>query len=164
MFFYRIKQFIWSVNTHISEEDIKYTEKILKIDELKLFNKLAKNEQKHCIRVSRDVGRFLHSKGLKNDILIRVALLHDIGKIQKRVNIINKSIIVILNKLTKGKLKRFNNIKDINIYYNHGQIGAKILEKYDHDNKELYLIANHHNDSILSDSDLNILRYFDDKN
>jgi putative nucleotidyltransferase with HDIG domain len=164
MFLYRIKQFIWSINTHINEDDIRYIKNILNKDELKLFNRLAKNEQKHCIRVSRDVEGFLFNKGVKNDILVKVALLHDIGKIRKKVNIINKSIIVILHRLTKGNLKKFSNIEDINIYYNHGKIGAQILKEYGYNNKFLYLVENHHNTIVLSDKELNIIKYFDNKN
>lgn len=164
MFFYRIKQFVSSFYSDIKEEDIKYVEKILNNDELKLFRQLAKYEQKHCINVSKDVTSLCLKKGYNNKILIKVSLLHDIGKIEKRVNVINKSIIVVLDSLTKGKLKKFNNIRDIDIYYNHGKKGADILKNYGYNSRFLYLIENHHNNNIVSDNELNIIKICDNKN
>ncbi len=164
MFFYRIKQFVWTLSSDINEEDIKYVEKILNKDELKLFKRLAKSEQKHCINVSKDVKLLCLEKGLNSEVLVKISLLHDIGKIQKKVNIINKSIIVILNSITNGKIKKFINIKDIDVYYNHGKMGVEILKKYGYNSRFLYLIENHHNENLLSDAELNIIKICDNKN
>ncbi|WP_026883485.1 HDIG domain-containing metalloprotein [Clostridium akagii] len=164
MFFYRVKQFFWSLYSNINEEDIKYLEIILNKEELKLFNKLAKSEQKHSINVSKDVKLLCLKKGINSGILVKVSLLHDIGKTEKRVNIINKSIIVILDSITKGKLKKFYNIKDIDVYYNHGKMGVEILKKFGYSSRFLYLIENHHNEKIVSDTELNIIKICDNKN
>ncbi len=164
MFFYRIKQFFWSLSSDINEEDEKYVANILNNDELKLFKKLAKSEQKHCINVSKDVEILCEKQGVSSEVLVKISLLHDIGKIQKSVNVINKSIIVILNSITKGRIKKFTNIKDIDVYYNHGKMGVEILKKYGYSSRFLYLIENHHNKNILCDNELNIIRICDNKN
>lgn len=164
MSFYRIKQFVWSLSSDINEEDKKYSENILNDDELNLFKRLTKSEQKHSINVSKDVEILCSQKGIASEILVKIALLHDIGKIQKPVNVINKSIIVILNSITKGKIKKFINIKDIDVYYNHGKMGVAILKSYGYNSRFLYLVENHHNENILGDNELDIIKVCDNKN
>ena len=42
-----------------------------------------------------------------------IKALHDIGKGEHSLNIFEKSTLVILNKITNGKLRRLDNIKNI---------------------------------------------------
>ena len=104
----RVKQFYINVVDKMTEKDYDYIKEILNSKELELFMKLSKSEQKHSIRIAKDIEFSLDNKEtydediLKNrNVLIKSALLHDIGKITKRLNVIDKSIIVILNKLLK---------------------------------------------------------------
>lgn len=162
---YRLKQFIWGVTSKITSEDIKYVKENLNENEIKLFSRLAKSEQKHCIRVSKDITNIcVNKRNINKNRLVKVGLLHDIGKVERRVNVFSKSVIVILNKVTGGKLRKLKNIKSVNIYYNHGVIGANILKKYGYDKRFLYLIENHHNDNIKDDVELNIIKTCDSKN
>lgn len=162
MFFYRVKQFFSYLNAKITNEDLEYIYSKLNNNELRLFNKLSFHEQKHSINVARDVERIcLHKKKLSSD-LVKISLLHDIGKISGNLNIIDKSILVILNYLSKGRIKKFNSIKKIDLYYNHGKIGANILKKYGYDERFLYLIENHH--AGIDDYELNIIKFCDNKN
>lgn len=161
MFLYRIKQFYWAVTSKINSEDITFINSYLDKNEKNIFNKLSSYEQKHSINVAKDVMQI--SKG--NENLIKAALLHDIGKIYKRLNPIEKSLIVILNKISKGKLKKFSNFKKIDIYYNHAEKGYNLLKSYKkYDEKFLYLIKNHHNDKITGNKELDILKKCDSMN
>jgi putative nucleotidyltransferase with HDIG domain len=161
---YRIKQFYRSIVCKINDEDINFLEIYLENFELKLFRMLPIYDQKHCINVARDVKYFLSLRKLQSKDLIKVALLHDIGKIYHSMNPIDKSIMVILNKTTNGKIKSFNNIKKVNVYYNHGEIGYNILRKYDYDDRFLFLIKNHHNNNVNEDIELDLLKECDDRN
>jgi hypothetical protein len=59
----------------------------------------------------------------------------------KRLNPIEKSIIVILDSVSKGRLKRFKNMKKIDVYYNHGDKGYTILKAHgNYSERFLYLI------------------------
>lgn len=151
--------------SEINGDDIRFIESILNIEELNLFNKLSIQEQKHSVKVAYDI-QFFCKDNHKIDInlLVRAALLHDIGKIYKELNIIDKSVIVLLNKISKGKIKRFFKNKKINVYYNHGKIGRELLEKIGCDKKLLYLVENHHNNRICDNLELRILRSYDEKN
>ena len=101
----RVKQFYVNVTDKMTEKDYDYANEILNKKELELFMKLSKSEQKHSIRIAKDIEFIIDNNEtddeeiLKNrNLLMKSALLHDIGKITKRLNVIDKSIIVILNK------------------------------------------------------------------
>ena len=165
----RVKQFYINVTDKMTEKDYDYAKAILNKEELKLFMKLSKSEQKHSIRIARDIEFIIDNKEtndeeiLKNrNLLVRSALLHDIGKITKRLNVIDKSIIVILNKITRGKLKNIEKSKKIQCYYNHSIYGYEILKDIISDELILDIVKNHH-----INSDNNIVNFFkniDDKN
>lgn len=99
---------------------------------------------------------------IKNkDMFIKSGLLHDVGKSKKRINIIEKSIIVILNKITSGNLKKLKN-KKVQCYYRHSEYSENMLKEYIKDKNMLELIKNHHLDT----EDLKILLFqvIDDRN
>ena len=141
---YRIKQFLWAVTAKITVKDQMFIKKNLNETEQKLFFKLKTLDQKHCIRVAYKAIQLCKDKNIDDKRLIKAALLHDIGKTECSLRIIDKSFLVILDKISKGKLKKFKNIKKVNIYYNHAEIGYEILKKYNYDKKFLELIKNHH--------------------
>ncbi|MDP4091717.1 MAG: HD domain-containing protein, partial [Bacillota bacterium] len=132
---YRVRQFLWAAVSRVNDQDIKYIDYYLDKVEKELFFSLSVSEQKHSLRVAYKVEEMLQDLPEEQTVvidrgrMIRAALLHDIGKIEKRVNIIDKSVLVILNKITGRRIKRFTNIKKIDVYYNHGEIGFNILTK-----------------------------------
>jgi len=72
---------------------------------------------------------------------------------------------VILDKLTGGKLAKHSKYKKIDSYYNHGEIGYKILKEIgQYDEEFLQIIKNHHNKDISNNEVLCILQKWDDKN
>lgn len=163
MVFYRLKQFFLYLNVKITNDDLEYISLKLNTNELRLFRMLSLHEQKHSINVSKDVEIICLNKKINSCDLVKVALLHDIGKINVKLNIIEKSILVILNFLLRSKINRLTFLNKFNIYYNHPQIGADILHKYGYSERFLYLIKNHHNKNE-GDYELNIIRICDDKN
>jgi len=165
----RVKQFYVNVTDIMSKEDYNYVENVLNNNELQLFIKLSKSEQKHSVRIAKEIEFIIDNRLTDNqeiiknkDILIKTGLLHDIGKIKKRINVIDKSIIVILNKLTKGELKKVKKSEKIQCYYNHSEYSYEILKKIVDDELLLEIVKNHHNNS-----DNEIIKFFkeiDDKN
>lgn len=164
MNFHRVKQFYWAINPKISSEDLGFLNNNLNRSELKLFYKLPLYDQKHSIKVAYDVKYVCKKKNIDSRLLVKAALLHDIGKVYKKLNLIDKSIMVLADNVTKGSIKRFSNIKKINVYYNHGKIGRDILKDYNYDEDLLYLIENHHNHNVVDNDGLEILRMCDDRN
>ena len=165
----RVKQFYVNVTDKMTEKDYDYANEILNKKELELFMKLSKSEQKHSIRIAKDIEFIIDNNEtddeeiLKNrNLLMKSALLHDIGKITKRLNVIDKSIIVILNKLTKGKLKSIKKAKKIQCYYNHSSYGYEILKDIIDDTVILDIVKNHHSDN--GNNLVNFFKQIDDKN
>jgi len=164
MSLYRVKQFYWSLASKINDEDIDFLKMYLDNQELQLFNKLPVYEQKHCVNVARDVKLNCDQRELQSKNLIKVALLHDIGKIYHIMNPIDKAIMVIMHKLTNGKIKKYKKNKHVNVYYNHGEIGYNLLKKYRYNDRFLFLVKNHHNDNIKDDIELELLKECDNRN
>lgn len=164
MSIYRVRQFYWSVFAKLTESDKVFIDENLNINEKALFYKLSKSEQKHCIRVA-----YLIKKEFKENLItieaeemLKLGLLHDIGKIYCKLNYIEKSIIVILDKVSRGKLKKFTKYKKINVYYNHGELGSTILEKLDC-NSNFFNIVKYHHDLNFKSKDMEFFRKIDDK-
>lgn len=165
MSLYRVKQFYWSITSKIDSEDKMLIDKYLNIYEKQLLSNLSVYEQKHSVNVARDIIKECKKNKLYSETLIKAALLHDIGKANKKLNPVEKSIFVMLNKLSDGKLRKYKSIKKIHVYYNHGDIGYNILKKANkYDERFLYLIKNHHNDFITGDKELELLMACDSKN
>lgn len=146
MKFYRVKQFMWGLESYFKKIDYSFIETYLNKDEIKMFNKLKKSDKYHCIRVCKDSLKLLKDSNLNIDEkkLGKAALLHDIGKSKYHLSLIEKSLIVLLDKASKGSLKKYNNIKQIDIYYNHPKIGYEILKAHNYDKELLEVVRYHH--------------------
>lgn len=163
--FHRIKQFYWSIFDKLSKGDILYIDKHLNEEEKKLFYKLSNSEQKHSVRVGRLIEERLSKDrdyNLNRNSMIKLGLLHDIGKIVANINPIEKSMLVLLNLFTRGKLRKYSNFNKIRVFYYHGELGYTILKEMNYEERFLNVIKNHHN---LNCTDYNVilLRECDDK-
>lgn len=164
MSLYRVKQFYWSITSKVNIEDERLIDGYLNEQEKYLFQKLTEYEKIHAIKVAKDVEKLYNKDGENKGMLMKAALMHDIGKTVHRLTPISKSLMVILDSVSKGKIKKYHNIKQINVYYNHADIGYNILKKYGYEERFLYLIKNHHSDNIIGDEELNILKMCDSRN
>lgn len=164
---YRVKQFIWAIKSIVEEVDYKFVDKFLSIHERQLFNKLSKSDKHHSIRVSKDAIDIIEKSNydVKLEKVAKAALLHDIGKIDAGLNIFEKSIMVILDKASKGKFKKYSNIKQVDIYYNHPEKGIDLLKKIDiYDKEFLDSIRYHHEVDKSNNIILEIIRESDNRN
>lgn len=159
---YRVKQFIWSISAKVTDEDKRFVDGYLNSYERELFYALPTYEQRHSIKVGKYVLNACLEKGAYDIRVIKAALLHDIGKINSGLNIVTKSIMVILNRLIPEVLKNFKHRKIINAFYNHPEIAVSYLQ--DNDEYLKYLIRNHHNYSLKEDEILEILQKADSDN
>lgn len=151
MLFYRIKQLYWVIESLVIKDNVEFLNKYLNKSEVNLFMKLTKAERQHSIRVCNMAIEYIryNKLNLNEYIMCKCALLHDIGKSQVKLNTIYKSFIIIMNKITCGKFLKYNGSKRIINYYNHGKIGAELLENINQ--KDLNIIncvRYHHKDNI----------------
>lgn len=133
------------------------------MQEQELFFRLQISEQKHCINVAYAI----RDKEItpKKEYLIKLALLHDIGKIKLKLTPIDKAMIVILDKVTKGKARKYTRYKKIKVYYHHGEMGYELLKEIGgYDEHFLEIIRKHHCKGNKDDTLLMILQKWDDRN
>lgn len=156
---YRIKQFYQGLFAKIYDEDLDFLNKYLDEKEKKLFLSLRVSEQRHCLNIAYDIKNEFPEK----EYLIKVALLHDIGKIGSNLNLINKSLIVIIMAINipEKTLPPFLK-KALDYKLNHPELGYLILKKLDLKENQLFLIRNHHN-TINENNDLKTFQSFDNK-
>ena len=165
----RVKQFFRCITAKLTEEDKKIINEYLNENEINLLYKLPVYDIKHCVSVAMDIKtNESEDKLIKNNInykeLIRIALLHDIGKSYKILNPFDKSILVLSNKFTKGRIKKYENkSRKIYIYFNHGKEGYKILKGNEYSEEFLKVIRDHH-DYSKNNKWLEIIRKYDDMN
>lgn len=169
MALYRIKQFVWGFTSLFKKVDYTYVTKFLNENEMEIFDNLKHNDKHHCIRVCKDSIKMRNNLNVNIDMykLGRVALLHDVGKGARHLSLIEKSTVVLLDKFTRGKIRKYNNIKQIEIYYNHPNIGLDILIKngFENDKELLQVVRYHHSRNIEKENEmLNIIKTCDDKN
>lgn len=165
MSLYRVKQFIWAVKSLSEDIDTEYVNKFLNKKERKLFNKLKKTDKQHCIRVSKDAVHLSKGRNINLNRVAKVGLLHDIGKCEYGLNIIEKSVLVILNKMTKGTLKKYDGIKAVDSYYNPAEKGANLLKHFNTYDKEfLDTVRYHHSNKIQGNKLLDIIKESDNRN
>jgi hypothetical protein len=118
--------------------------------------------QSHSVKVAREVLGESLKRDLYDIFLIKAALLHDIGQANMGLNIITKSIVVVLNRFFPGWTRRLSNIRFINAYFNHPEMAVDCLHM-EHEYVK-YLIRNHHNYGVKGDERLKILQLADSKN
>ena len=165
MSLYRVKQFVWALKSLSEDIDTEYVNKFLNKKERKLFNKLKKTDKHHCIRVSKDAVSLSEGRNINLNRVAKVGLLHDIGKCEYGLNIIEKSVLVILNKMNKGKLKKYDGIKAVDSYYNHAEKGANLLKHFNTYDKEfLDTVRYHHSNKIQGNKLLDIIKESDNRN
>lgn len=159
--FYRIKQFLWAATAKLKDEDKKFATEYLNDYEESLFFSLPVFEQVHSVKVAQGVLEECLKRDAYDVLLIKAALLHDIGKINTSLNIFTISILVIMDRIFPKGMKKLIFIKSINAYYNHPEIALKYLENTDE--YIAFLIRNHHNYEIVWDEKLRILQKIDSK-
>lgn len=165
----RVKQFYINATDSMISKDYEYVKIHLNNEEYDLFKKILKSEQKHSVRIAKEI-EYIIENNLVDDIdiiqsknlLIKTALLHDVGKSKQKVNIIEKSIIVILNKLTKGNLKNLKKSKKVQCYYNHSEYSYILLKDIIKDDLILSIIRNHHRNT--DNKFTNFFKQIDDNN
>jgi len=96
---YRAKQLKFALFTSYKKEHIEFARKYLSIKELALFDQLPRYEKKHAVQVAKHLLADAHGKfNIDERKLAKLALLHDIGKAATKLSVVDKVLLVILNR------------------------------------------------------------------
>lgn len=142
--FYRIRQLLRYIYPNLKKEDINFAKQFLTREEFILFNNMISYDKKHSINILRDV---LKEDQLKdNKKMIKLALLHDIGK-EKSIGIIKRISYVL-----------FKNVQSLK---EHPKKAYDLLKALD---EELANLALGHHNNKTEDFLMKKFQEIDDKN
>jgi len=148
---HRIKQFYSGMFSIYTKADEAFARSYLNIDEFALFNQLPGFEKKHAAVVARRMLELaLYNPELDQRKLVKLGLLHDIGKVAERNSVLTKSTIVIIRYFfpwlyewmaEKGrKVPRFRRFY---VHKHHGEVGSELLAKIGESSEFLSIIKKH---------------------
>ncbi len=102
----RIVQFYHAVTAELTDDDIAFIDKYLSAAEYKLFNEMHTYDKCHAVNVAYSAVKIAGQYSRVNmDLLVRAALLHDIGRTSHDICIFDKVIFVLLNSISKNGLR-----------------------------------------------------------
>ena len=148
---YRFKQFYFGMSANYSKGDESFARSYLSSEELALFNQLPGFEKKHAVVVAKKMlDLALYNPELDQRKLVKLGLLHDIGKVLERSSIVSKSLLVIIRFFLpqlydwladRGVKNVF--LRRFFIHKHHGLVGADLLAKIGVSGEFLMIIKKH---------------------
>jgi len=124
----------------MTEEDRLFTHQHLNQREAAIFFTLPEFEQKHGVAVARKMlEEAAGIRSIDQKKLVRLGLLHDVGKSAARLTILDKGLLVSLRRFAapvynylaeqgRGD-KAFRYFRKFFVHKHHGEVGAELLAK-----------------------------------
>ena len=125
----RIKQFFRDLTAPARPVEDGFLGEMLEAAETELIHRLRRAELLHAIAVARYVRDNL-PPGLdpgEERAIVRAALLHDIGKTVHPVNVLQKSLVVLLPGRFREDPRLIDRWKPLAIYHHHPEYGRDIV-------------------------------------
>lgn len=165
---YRIKQLLFALSAKMSYEDRLFIQQYLDIKEAALFFSLPSFEQKHAVTVAyRMAAESKNFPILDKRKIIRLGLLHDIGKAAIRLSILDKVLLVTIKRFLPFVYKLFAGLgrhenssaifRQFYVHKHHGLIGSKMLEKIGESSDIVNEVAQHDKPISFHDEYMKIL-------
>lgn len=141
--------------------------------ETELFWRMNLADQRHALNVAYTAGELAAANpAINRQLLIKCALLHDIGKVKGDVSTVDKIIAVLLDKFAsdwarqwarQGRGGKLANLRHaVYIYYHHAGRGATMLTAHGASGQAVQLVARHHDEPANDDCpELILLRQAD---
>lgn len=152
---YRFRQLFSGLTAVYGKPDEAFTRSYLNAEEQALFNQLPWFEKKHSVIVARKMLELaLYNPELDPRKLVKLGLLHDIGKVAEHNSLLTKGILTIIRFFIpdlydwladRGEHKSF--LRRFYVHKHHGAIGAKLLAKIG-ETSEILSIINKHDSRI----------------
>ena len=154
--FTRVKQLFAALTASISQQDRTFVNLYLSSKEQKLFWAMNLPDQRHVLNVAYTALHLAKQQKHHVDVvlLVRCALLHDVGRVKGDISTIDKIITVIGDYLFSnwmrkwGKQGRGGKISNLRhafyVYFHHAAISAAMLRAIDESPEVVNIIAKHH--------------------
>jgi hypothetical protein len=95
---YRLAQFFMALSARLTPEERALVARTLSSSELRLFERMPRYDQRHCL----EVYRLLRRGGYADPLLLRAALLHDCGKVDddgRPIPLLYYGLFVVLKRI-----------------------------------------------------------------
>ncbi len=133
-------------------EDWALAARWLSPSERALFQRMQRPDQIHCARVAR----WLLAEGEADEIIVRAALLHDVGKARYRLGVVHRTLYVLLAPLFRAFPPLFMGASGESHWWmpyyviaNHPRLGASMLAQAGCDERLWRLVELHQQDPQL---------------
>lgn len=144
----RIRQFMMDISAPARSIDEQFLSEMLEPAEFDLIRRLRRAELLHAIAVARYVREHLPPQDpMENRAIVRAALLHDIGKTVCPVNVLEKSLVVLLPRRFREDPRLIERWQPLAIYHHHPEYGGDIAASahcFPPDHWLVELIRHHH--------------------
>jgi putative nucleotidyltransferase with HDIG domain len=170
---HRIKQFFAALTAEVTAADREFAVAWLCAAERALFYAMNLPDQYHALQVARTARRLAAGRAdIDRELLVRSALLHDVGKVKGDVSTFDKTVAVLAHRLVPekaegwGRLGRGGRIANLrhalHVYFHHPARGAALVAAAGGDERLTDIIARHHQSPAAGDPpELALLREAD---
>ncbi len=135
------------------EPDLALAGRYLNERELAAFNAMSRADQLHSLKVLRAL---LRTHQTAPDILLKAALLHDVGKSRCHLAVWQKTLAVLMARFAPGLCRRLSQGGSLSIWRapfvvsrRHAQWSGEILRGIGADDALVWLAEHHHADQEL---------------
>lgn len=175
----RLKQVYSALRAAISEKDYLFVAHHLSQAEAHLFWAMSRPDQNHALNVAYTVQELIKTRSdsdkIDKSLLLKAALLHDVGRVHGDMSTFDKSLAVALYTTCPvyaqkwaawGRGNRLQNLRHaLYIYYHHASMSAQKLRRIGAEEQLIQLVAAHHRQKQKNDPlELDLLRQADDLN
>lgn len=148
---YRFRQLFSGLSAVYDKADESFARSYLNTDETTLFNQLPGFEQKHSVIVARKMLELAScNPELDSRRLVKLGLLHDIGKVLEHNSLLTKGLLTIIRYFIPGlydwladRGKNSSFLRRFYVHKHHGAIGAELLAKIGESSEILAVIKKH---------------------
>lgn len=151
----RVKQFVAALTAKVTAADRNFIRKNLRAEEQSLFYGMNVPDQRHALSVAQTALQLaVDREDINRELLVKCALLHDIGKLRGDVSTWDKIVSVIAHNLAPrrakswGKYGRGGKLANLRhafyTYYHHPERGAQLLATIGEDCSVVDIIRRHH--------------------
>lgn len=158
----RIRQFFSALTAKVEPEERKLVSRYLDKTEQQLFYRMSVVDQRHaldvCFLVMEALGR--RQDYAEHNLVIKAALLHDIGKHAGELTLFDRSLIVLLELLLPQKMVDWaeegrgsiiaNRRHALYVALHHAERGAEDLQQIGSLSQLVDLVKGHHQAEVTS--------------